>query len=75
MIRAGAIVLALWAAPALACGPDTDCAVGDRTYRIALPEGHDGAAPVGALVWAHGYRGTAAGGGVRALRVSASRSR
>lgn len=45
-------------APALACGPDTDCAVGDRTYRIALP---DGEGPFGALVYMHGYRGSAAG--------------
>lgn len=54
------IVLA-WAAPAVACGPDTDCPVGDRHYRIAMPEGHDGTTPVGALIWSHGYRGSAAG--------------
>ncbi|SEL78840.1 polyhydroxybutyrate depolymerase [Roseovarius azorensis] len=41
-----------------ACGPDTDCRLGDRHYRIALPEGQ-GADPVGAVVFAHGYRGTA----------------
>lgn len=51
----------IFAFPALACGPDSDCVVGDRTYRIAMPEGHDGITPVGALVWSHGYRGTAAG--------------
>lgn len=49
------------ASPALACGPDTNCIVGDRTYRIAMPEGHDGTTPVGALVWSHGYKGSAAG--------------
>lgn len=44
-----------------ACGPDTNCALGDRHYRIAMPEGHDGATPVGAIVFAHGYRGSARG--------------
>ena len=54
------IVLALIGAGAVrACGPDTDCEVGDRTYRIALPAGAQ--PPVGAIVYAHGYRGTAAG--------------
>ncbi len=54
-------LLLLLSSPALACGPDTDCMVGDRHYRIAMPEGHDGATAVGALVWAHGYRGSAKG--------------
>ena len=51
----------LIATPALACGPDDNCPIGDRFYRIAMPEGHDGETPVGALIWAHGYRGTATG--------------
>lgn len=46
---------------ALACGPETDCVIGERTYRIKMPDGHDGSTPVGAIVHAHGYRGTAAG--------------
>lgn len=46
---------------AAACGPDTDCMVGDRYYRIAMPQGHDGKTPVGAIVFAHGYQGSAAG--------------
>lgn len=47
---------------ALGCGPDTDCTVeGDRYYRIRLPEGYDGKTKIGALVWSHGYRGTARG--------------
>ncbi len=55
-----ATALSLLAAPALACGPDTDCTVaGDRTYRYYMPEGTDG--PVGAFFHAHGYRGTADG--------------
>lgn len=53
--------LTIASAPAFACGADTDCIVGERTYRIKMPEGHDGTASVGAIVHAHGYRGTAAG--------------
>lgn len=49
------------AAPVLACGADSDCRLGDRIYRIAMPEGYDGRTPVGAIMFAHGYRGTAAG--------------
>lgn len=60
-MRLIAALLMLLATPALACGPDTDCRLGDRTYRIALPTDHDGTTPVPALVWAHGYRGSAAG--------------
>jgi len=44
---------------AMACGPDTDCLIGDRHYRIALPEGLDRGL-VGAIIYAHGYRGSAA---------------
>lgn len=60
-MRAFLAFLCLWlAAPAFACGPDTDCVVGERTYRMYLPpdlaEG-----PVGALFFAHGYKGTAGG--------------
>jgi polyhydroxybutyrate depolymerase len=47
--------------PARACGADTDCVIGDRTYRIMMPEGHDGHERIGAIVFAHGYRGSAAG--------------
>ncbi|MEM6848290.1 MAG: polyhydroxybutyrate depolymerase [Pseudomonadota bacterium] len=50
-----------------ACGPDTDCVMGERTYRIAMPPDAEG--PVGAIVFMHGWRGTAAGvmnnGGLR----------
>ncbi|WP_298969495.1 prolyl oligopeptidase family serine peptidase [uncultured Roseobacter sp.] len=55
------VTLGLFGAPAVACGPDTDCQLGDRHYRIAMPEGHDGATPVPALVFSHGYRGSAQG--------------
>lgn len=48
----------LFAFPATACGPNSDCALGERSYRIALPEGE---APIrGAVIYAHGYRGSAA---------------
>jgi len=47
------------ATPALACGPETDCVIGDRTYRLYVPDGAE--TPMGALLFAHGYRGSAAG--------------
>lgn len=55
------LLLTLLAAPAFACGPDTDCMLGERSYRVAMPDGHDGTTPVPALIWSHGYRGSAAG--------------
>ena len=54
-------LLLMLASPALACGPDTNCKVEDRFYRIAMPEGHDGTTPVPAVVWSHGYQGSARG--------------
>ena len=57
-----ACFLIAFAAPvAEACGRDSDCFVGDRSYRIVLPAGHDGVVPIGAVIFAHGYRGTADG--------------
>lgn len=56
-----AALVACLPASAFACGPDTECSIGDRHYRIAMPEGHDGVTPVGAIVFAHGYRGSARG--------------
>jgi len=48
--------------PAHACGPDTDCTLSEnRHYRIRMPEGHDGESRIGAIVYAHGYRGSAKG--------------
>jgi polyhydroxybutyrate depolymerase len=44
-----------------ACDRDTDCQIGDRSYRIILPEDSDGATPIPAIIFVHGYRGTAAG--------------
>ncbi len=43
-----------------ACGPDTDCMVGKRHYRIRMPENHDGKSKVGAIFFMHGWRGSAA---------------
>ncbi len=56
-----AAVTAIDAAPAVACGIDTDCRLGQRTYRIALPAERDPDATLGAIIFAHGYRGSAAG--------------
>lgn len=53
------VVLALLAAPpAIACGPDSDCVIGERHYRVQWPEGAQ--EPAGAILYAHGYRGSAA---------------
>ncbi|MEP2944534.1 MAG: polyhydroxybutyrate depolymerase [Hyphomicrobiales bacterium] len=50
------------AAPTLACGPDSNCAIeNDRHYRIRIPKGHDGKTPIGAIIYAHGYKGNASG--------------
>lgn len=60
LLTAMFVVLGLRAAHA--CGPDTDCVLpNDRHYRIKMPDGHDGTARIGAIVFAHGYRGSAAG--------------
>lgn len=53
------VLFTLLALPALACGTDTDCRIGERSYRIDLPA--DLPANAGALIYAHGYRGSAAG--------------
>jgi polyhydroxybutyrate depolymerase len=44
---------------AFACGATSDCVIPDGTYRISLPE--NAAQPIGAIVFAHGYQGSAAG--------------
>lgn len=61
LLLSAVILTAVPATDTAACGRDTDCSLGDRSYRIALPEGRDGGAPIGAIVYVHGYRGTAAG--------------
>lgn len=66
-------LLTLLPLPAAACGPDSDCPIaGDRSYRYYLPETAEG--PVGAVLHAHGYRGSARGAmGNRSLRAMADR--
>jgi len=69
--RSSVLLLALivTASASVACGPDTDCTIGERTYRIALPPG-DG--PFGAVVYMHGWRSSAAAVmGNEALRKTA----
>ena len=46
--------------PAQACGPDSDCQIGDRIYRVYIPS-VAAESPAGALVFAHGYKGSAKG--------------
>ncbi len=53
-----ALIVAAFAPSAAACGIETDCQLGDRTYRVQLPEGVE---RPGAIVFAHGYRGSANG--------------
>ncbi|MBA5775903.1 polyhydroxybutyrate depolymerase [Stappia sp. F7233] len=49
------------AAPASACGPDTPCQIEGGDYRIRFPSAWDGKTPIGAIVFVHGWRGSAAG--------------
>ena len=53
------IVIYLTSTPVSACGPDSDCVIGDRFYRIRMPESHNGSTHIGAIIFAHGYRGSA----------------
>ena len=61
LLLAALIVVLFPMGSAWACGTTTDCEIGDRIYRIKMPDGHDGVTPVGAIIHAHGYRGTAQG--------------
>lgn len=64
-IMACVVAGTLQVAPAMACGPDTDCMIGDRSYRIRMPSGYDSQtetkAKIGALIFMHGYKGSSAG--------------
>jgi polyhydroxybutyrate depolymerase len=53
------VILLTTGESALACGPDSDCRIGERIYRVRMPDGHDGVTRIGAIVFAHGYRGNA----------------
>ena len=57
IMRLAALLLAL-PGTALACGQETDCETSSGTYRIVLPEGPG---PHGAMLWLHGWGGSAAG--------------
>lgn len=46
---------------AQACGVNSQCRIGDRHYYIAMPDRHDGETPIPALIFAHGYQGSALG--------------
>jgi len=60
------LVLLLLAAPTFAqteaplCGPDAACEVGDGSYHLVVPEGWDGVAPLPAMIFYHGHRGSGA---------------
>jgi len=59
-LAVGIVLLLGWlfpAAGAAACGPDSDCRIGERSYRIALPPDHDRQQRIGAVVYMHGYLG------------------
>lgn len=60
MIRALAVsaLLSLTATTADACSQDTPCAVGERDYYIAMPKG---TAPIGAVMYLHGWGGSGQG--------------
>lgn len=51
------VLVSAHAATVQACGPNSNCEIGDRIYRIRMPQGHDGKTPIGAIVFAHGYKG------------------
>ncbi len=46
---------------AQACGVNSQCRIDDRHYYIAMPDGHDGVTKIPALIFAHGYQGSALG--------------
>lgn len=55
-----AFFLSIFTTGAMACGIESDCIIGERSYRIQLPESR-GSEPIGAIIFAHGHRGTAEG--------------
>lgn len=61
MLKYLALFAALSISPTLACGSQSDCLIGDRTYRVLMPEMVETRERIGAIVFSHGYRGTAVG--------------
>lgn len=61
-LMAALFAWALAAQTVSACGADSDCMIGERSYRIYVPPPvAAGPAPHGAIFFAHGYKGSAAG--------------
>ncbi|MEM6679431.1 MAG: prolyl oligopeptidase family serine peptidase [Pseudomonadota bacterium] len=62
-LRLAGLVIVLWlallAGPLHACSAESDCVIGERHYRLHLPQDHDLSLPIGALFYAHGYQGSA----------------
>jgi len=56
LLAAFALLLAVQALPARACGPESDCTAGGGGYRIAMPP--LAASAPGAIVYLHGWQGT-----------------
>lgn len=61
LVTAAAFASGALVSHAQACGADTDCKIGDRHYRIYMPAGQTGAEQIGAIIFTHGYKGTAKG--------------
>lgn len=57
----GALALLAAPVPAVACGADSPCMVDGGEYRIALPSGAQPGEKLGAIVFFHGWQGSAAG--------------
>lgn len=61
LILATLLATALSPMYAMACGKTTDCRVGERSYRVHLSPGFGQTGNRGAIIFVHGYRGTANG--------------
>ncbi|MEO1016744.1 MAG: alpha/beta hydrolase-fold protein [Pseudomonadota bacterium] len=57
-ILAASLLLA-FAAPALACGPDSPCVIESGEYMVSLPSAWDGTSPIPAAIYFHGWQSTA----------------
>ena len=60
-IAVTAAILMLTSGHAFACGPDKDCQVNDGFYRVRVPSGWDGHAPMPTAMFFHGWQNSAAG--------------
>ena len=55
MLRTILFCLFLLPLPAFACGPDTPCPVGERSYNLRVPDGWDGVSPLPVMMHFHGW--------------------